>query len=104
MAYYVRPADPTVVAEKEREERAREEVRRNSAEHAEQTRRANEAQEVLERQQKAERERQRQLVEEEEEEARALADQIEREDRVGARARRILRERGIDDSGELTDA
>lgn len=104
MAFCVRPADPTVVAEKEREERAREEVRKNNAEHAEQTRRANETQEALERQQWTERERQRQLVEEEEEEARELADQIEREDRVGARARRILRERGIDDPGELVDA
>jgi len=94
--YYVRPADPTVVAEREREERAREDVRKNTAEVASETYRMNAEQEKLEQQQRAERERQRKLAEEEESEARLLADQLEREERVRARARAILRERGSD--------
>ena len=49
MGYYVRPVDPTVVAEREREERHREEARKRAVENAEEVRKANEAQARLER-------------------------------------------------------
>jgi hypothetical protein len=96
MAYYVRPADPTVVAEREREKLAREEIRKHTAEVARQTQDMNVEQEKLERKQQAEREQLRKLTEKEEDEARLLADRLEREQRVSARARAILRDRGYD--------
>ena len=101
MAYYVRPPDPHTFIEMEREELAREAVRKNTAEVAKQTARMNAIQENRELEQRVVRDRQRKLVEVEEREARRLADRVEREERIEARARRILRERGHDDAEEL---
>jgi hypothetical protein len=100
-SYYVRPTDPTVVAQREREEQAREEVREHTARVAEETRRLNEAQERLEKQQRKARELLRRERQQEEMEAAAIADQVEREDRVNARARSILRERGFEGDEDL---
>lgn len=101
MAYYVRPPDPYVLEEREREEKLKEQVRKHTAEVARETYRMNMEQEALERQQRHDREERRKLVEEEEDEARELAGQMEREERVSARARRILAERGYEGDAEM---
>ena len=62
MAYYVRPPDPQVVIEREREKLAREEVRKHAAEVARQTQDMNVEQAKLERKQQAEREQLRKLL------------------------------------------
>ena len=96
MSYYVHPPSDHVLVEREREEKAKELVRQNMAEYAEETARMNAEQEALEENQRWERERQRRAREEEEREAARLADDIEREMRVQSRTRRVLAERGIE--------